>query len=191
MNEKAVLLWFIFLWLEVYPIDSSLSGGHLISWILAFYWSVLGQRDGPRWGSEMLVVPWVRSIGRVHQGSEPWRDWRCEIQRERLASQLESVLAEGLSWLEALEKDSEWKFKGNRDGTESEAEQWGREVWDGTGWGGIDWGKHESETRKNQGVKPWNMNLFRYWRKRVGQRFKEGVRCSETQRGNVIQCQCP
>ena len=122
MNEKAVLLWFIFLCLELHPIYSSLSGDPLISWILTFYWLGLGLGIGPRWGPEMLVVPWVRSIRLLHQGSEHCSDWRCEIQRERLASELESVLAEGLSWLEALEKDSEWKFKGNWDGTESKAE---------------------------------------------------------------------
>lgn len=144
MNEKAVLLWFIFLCLELHPIYSSLSGDPLISWILTFYWLGLGLGIGPRWGPEMLVVPWVRSIRLLHQGSEHCSDWRCEIQRERLASELESVLAEGLSWLEALEKDSEWKFKGNWDGTESKAElalkRKGREVWDGTERGGADWG---------------------------------------------------
>lgn len=62
----------------------------------------------------------------------------------------------------ALEKDSEWKFKGNWDGTESKAEPWGRDVWDGTERGGADWGKHESETWKNQGAKPWNLNLLRF-----------------------------
>ena len=99
MSEKTLLLWFIFLCLELHPIYSSLRGDTLISWILTFCWSVLGPGVGPRWGSEMLVVPWVGSIRRLHQGSEHCSDWRCEIQRERLASELESVLAEGLSRL--------------------------------------------------------------------------------------------
>lgn len=104
MSEKTLLLWFIFLCLELHPIYSSLRGDTLISWILTFCWSVLGPGVGPRWGSEMLVVPWVGSIRWLHQGSEHCSDWRCEIQRERLASELESVLAEGLSRLEHLRK---------------------------------------------------------------------------------------
>ena len=82
MNEKAVLLWFIFLRLELHPMYSSLSGDPLISWILTFYWLGLGLGVGPRCGSEMLVVPWVRSIRRLHHGSEHCSDWRGEIQRE-------------------------------------------------------------------------------------------------------------
>ena len=113
-----------------------------LSLILAFHWFVWGPRDGPRWGSEMMVAAWGRSIRRFLQGSERYRDWRCKIERGwRLSRKV--FLAEGLSRPEAQEKAWEWKYKGSWDQAEGEAEQWGR---------GCEMG-HEEEAQAGRSMK--------------------------------------
>ena len=99
------------------------------------------------------------TMSQEHKTTPP-RKWALQWLKgwdseRKLASELESVLAEGLSWLEALEKDSEWKFKGKWDGTESKAElalkRKGREVWDGTERGGADWGNMKVRPGRTRG----------------------------------------
>lgn len=189
MNEEAVLLWFTFSCLEVCPSYSSQWGDSLVSLILAFHWFVGGPRDGPKWGSEMMVAPWGRSIRRLLQGSERYRDWKCKIEREA------GISVGKRSWQKGCH---DWKHMRNPENENTRAAETRQRERLNNREEGVRWDKKRrrrlAEARKwdteEPGGQVTEFELI-YWRKRVGQIFEEGVRCAETQGRNVILAPVP
>lgn len=142
----------------------------------------------PKCGSEMMVAPLSWHIVRLHKGSERHRDWGIRL-RARPASE-----TEGVSGIRAVMPGSTWESLRTEIQGQLRGRAWTKEK------AGVRQNdnrrhrlaEHESDTWENQEVKSANLNVFRiYWRKRVGQVFKEGVMWSETQKRNVILAPMP
>lgn len=136
-------------------------GRYLISWILTFVGQSWGQGLDPG-GSEILVVPWVGSIRRPTKevniaGLKVWGSERKTGIWVGKCPGRRAVTTGALG--ERLRMKSQGQLRWNREQGWTMGK---RRVGDGTEKRRCRLGKHESETWKNQGVKPWNLNLLRF-----------------------------